>query len=462
MNSSEPPYVKNAGGAPSLQEGPISTRPPSSIAGRLFLDTVFGILYRDTGNGWVRLAVGPQGRRGSQGPQGPRGVQGLQGPPGSFITGIGVPTCSMGQIGNAYIDTSTGQAYLKTVQPDPAPARSIPPPTGNTLLVGSTRTYTTIQAALTAASNGDLLLLDAETFVIAAPISVNKSVTIEGQGIAATTIIKQVPTAGSDNMFNVTVPNVIFQNIKIVQNYPSSLTTETIISVDNLTAKGIYVDNCEISVCEFGINLIATEFQITNCNFTYAPLAAPGNSYRYINIASTSGESIIANNTFVSASGNTQSRFVSITNISAVSGTLQGKLLISNNTQAVSPFTLRHLLVIEEFIGSNFELYINNNTMTSEGNVPVLLNNAILGIFKFIEVIGNSIQGTAGKGLIGIDASSTGITDIFSSNNTIATPIFTAGWASATAPVSFIVGYRTTIIPAPVLPLASCYWLPLV
>ncbi|HHX61017.1 MAG TPA: hypothetical protein GX707_09955 [Epulopiscium sp.] len=76
-------------------------------------------------------------------------------------------------------------------------------------------------------------------------------------------------------MFNVTVSNVVFQNMKIVQNYPSSLTTETIISVGNLTSTGIYVDNCEISACEFGIYLIATEFQITNCNFTYAPLAAP-------------------------------------------------------------------------------------------------------------------------------------------------------------------------------------------
>ncbi|MCL6495339.1 MAG: hypothetical protein K6T54_11245, partial [Ignavibacterium sp.] len=85
-----------------------------------------------------------------------------------------------------------------------------------------------------------------------------------------------------------------------------------------------------------------------------------------------------------------------------------------------------------------------------------------LSIFKFIEVDGNNVQNTAGKGLIGIDASSTGTTDIFSSNNTIATPFFVAGWASATVPASFIVGYRTTITPAPVLPLATCYWLPLV
>ena len=104
MSTSEPPFVKNAGGTPSIQEGSISTRPPSGIAGRLFLDTVFGVLYRDTGNGWVRSAVGPQGPQGNTGPQGPQGnigPQGEQGPPGSsFITGIGAPTCSVGQIGD--------------------------------------------------------------------------------------------------------------------------------------------------------------------------------------------------------------------------------------------------------------------------------------------------------------------------------------------------------------------------
>lgn len=82
----------------------------------------------------------------------------------------------------------------------------------------------------------------------------------------------------------------------------------------------------------------------------------------------------------------TQCRFISITNISGASGTFQGKLLISNNTQQPSPFALRDLLVIEEFIGSDFELFINNNTTISEGNVPILLSNAILSIFKFIEV----------------------------------------------------------------------------
>lgn len=412
---------------------------------------------------YYRHCLGPviEGPQGRQGPTGVTGAIGPTGPSGTTVlSGAGTPTCAIGQTGDLYVDVTTGQLYFKEVQPVAPVVREIPSPTGNTLLVGSTRTYTTIQAALTAASNGDRLLLDAETFIITATIIVNKSVTIEGQGIAATTVITTTPAVV--NMFNITVSDVVILNMKIVQNYPSILTVETIIAVSNLAATGIYIDNCEISVCEFGIYMIAAEFQITNCSFTYAPLAALGNGYRYINIASTSGVSIIDNNTFISDSGNTQCRFISITNISGASGTLQGKLLISNNTQQPSPFTLRHLLVIEEFIGSDFELFINNNTTISEGNVPILLFNAILSIFKFIEVIGNRVQNTAGKGLIGIDGGSTGTTDIFSANNTLANEFFTVGWASATVPVSFIVGYNLAITPAPILPIASCYWLPLI
>lgn len=336
------------------------------------------------------------------------------------------------------------QLKRSEIPPAPPPLRPIPTPTGTTLLVGSTRAYTTIQAALAAASNGDRLLLDAETFNITSQINVNKSVTIEGQGMGATTVITTTPFV--TYMFNVTVSDVVFRELSIVQNFHAVTDTESVISINNLAATGIYVDSCEISVCELGIAIKATEFQITNCSFNYAPLATPDSGYYCIYISSTSGQSIIADNTFVSESGPTKCRFIIITNISVSGGTLEGSLLISNNTQLTSPYTLRHILVMEEYAGTDFELFITGNTTIYEGNVPVLLYGANFNIFKFIAVYSNHIQGTAGKGLIGIDGSSTGSTDVYSSNNVIAHPFFTAGWASATVPTSFIVGYDTTVI----------------
>src|SRR5665647_3502505 len=176
--------------------------------------------------------AGPAGPQGEAGPAGPQGEAGPAGPPGTpVLTGIGTPTCAIGNLGDIYIDLSAGETFYKLTQPVPPMVRPIPSPTGATLLVGSTRPFTTIQAALAAASNGDRLLLDAETFTITSTINVNKSVTIEGQGIGATTVITTLNTVNT--MFNVTVSNVVFQNMSIAQNFPSILSTESIISINN-------------------------------------------------------------------------------------------------------------------------------------------------------------------------------------------------------------------------------------
>ncbi|WP_026882612.1 hypothetical protein [Clostridium akagii] len=113
---------------------------------------------------------------------------------------------------------------------------------------------------------------------------------------------------------------------------------------------------------------------------------------------------------------------------------------------------------MEEFVGSNFQLFIDNNITISESNAPVLLYNVDNSIFSFIEVSGNSVQNTAGKGLIAVDSSSTGSTVVYASNNSIANQTWAAGWTTATIPASFIVGYNTAITPAPVYPLENSYW----
>jgi hypothetical protein len=113
---------------------------------------------------------------------------------------------------------------------------------------------------------------------------------------------------------------------------------------------------------------------------------------------------------------------------------------------------------MEQFVGSNFQLFIDNNITISESNAPVILYNVDNSIFSFIEVSGNSVQNTAGKGLIGVDGGSTGSTVAYASNNTIANQTWAPGWATATIPASFIIGYNIAIVPAPVYPLENSYW----
>ncbi len=378
-----------------------------------------------------------------------------------FITGIGEPTCAIGGIGDVYIDLTNGNLYYKTEQPTAPVVRAIPLYTGVSHNVGSGEAapYDDIQTAIDAANAGDRLLLVDSAYTITATINVNKPITIQGLGAGITTIEKTA-AAGGTTMINITSSNVVLQDLTLVQDYPSTVTTEAVVSISGLTLNEIYIDSCEILPCEFGITTNAAEFQITNCSFGYAPLADLNNSYRCIAITANNGTSIIDSNTFSAESGNTRCYFTVVTNLS---GPLLGQLVVSNNEQVASSYTLRHLLDIEEFVGNDFQLFIINNTTISEGNVPVLLANPDLSIFRFIDISGNSVQNTAGKGIVGIDFGYTGTTDIYDSNNTVANPNFSGSWASATDPESITVGYNTAAISTdPNLPLAACYWLPLI
>lgn len=185
-SQSSPEFVLNAGGTPSIQEGPLSQRPSPKIEGRLFLNTDNNILYRDTGTKWVTLQLGPRGPKGPVGSQGPQGANGS-----SVLSGSGPPPPGLGAIGDTYIDTTTGEVYQKVAAPVPPNIRAIPAPSGATLTVGTGQMFATIDAAIAAANNGDRILLTAETFTISSTINVNKSITIEGQGMA----LLMLPTA---------------------------------------------------------------------------------------------------------------------------------------------------------------------------------------------------------------------------------------------------------------------------
>ncbi|WP_312648262.1 hypothetical protein [Aminipila sp.] len=379
----------------------------------------------------------------------------------TILTGTGAPTNSIGSIGNVYIDLSTGNLYYKVQQPTPPGVRSIPSFTGTTHHVGIIQPdpYKTIQTAIDAATtqNGDILILDDPAYTTSTTITVTKSLTIQGHdplNPAATTITMVAP--GALVMMEITAPSVVLKDMKIVQPLIQSDNAVNI-ELNNHTATGYYINNCEISSCEVGIGVNVAEFQITGCTFTYAGVA--GNNYRYISIHFTSGASIINGNSFVSASQDSACYFVAVTNLT---GTITGKLLVSNNEQTIALFKLRHLFDMEEFNANDFQLFINNNTTISENNVPILLNAPALGIFRFIEVIGNHVMNSVGKGLIGIDVSYTGTTNIYASGNVLANPSFTAPWASATVPPSPDVGYRSSVMTNPSLPLATGYWLPLI
>ena len=106
--------ILTGSGAPSSGVG---------VLGDFYLDTNNGNYYSKASGGWGLSgnltgptgATGPQGLQGIQGIQGLQGIQGIQGIPGSqLLTGTGTPSSGTGTISDFYLNTATGDYYIKT------------------------------------------------------------------------------------------------------------------------------------------------------------------------------------------------------------------------------------------------------------------------------------------------------------------------------------------------------------
>jgi len=382
------------------------------------------------------------GRNGKDGKNGKDGA--------SFLATSETLDCSIGNIGDTVLEISTCSLYKKvantgTVFPTAPNIKEIPQPTGNTILVGTGQTYTTIASAYAVASAGDELLLNAnETFTVTQSLSMFTPVTIRGQ---VGTVIEMTapPVSGVPYIFNVSPSSgtFVFRDFEIRMTYQQTLSIETCIVIGNALLTDVYIDNCKIGVNEFGISSNSAGLQVTNCEFYYASPQL-NNSFRYIFIKNIKNDYIIANNTFTTGSGDSRCWFVSISNITVPSWDLSGTLLLQNNTQLAGTFTLRHFLGIEEFKGNDFKLFIIGNSTNLEGNMPILFSSPDNSIFEFIVITNNTFQNTAGKGVIGVYTefgATTGTTTIFEQNNSITNQTFTSGWISATNPTSIYAGW---------------------
>lgn len=384
------------------------------------------------------------GRNGKDGKNGKDGT--------SFITTTdNLLSCNVGNLGDTVLSLPSGNLYLKqegtTVFPAVPQIKEIPEPTGNTILVGTGQTFTTIASAYASASAGDELLLNAnETFFVTQVLNLSFPVTIRGQ---ENTVIEMSssPLIGQPYIFNLTAPSgiFVFKNFEIRMPFTDISFGQTAcinVPTTNVTLNNIFIDNCNFGVSELGIVSCARALQVTNSNFYYASPQLE-NSHRYIFICNIVDDYIIANNTFVTGSGNNRTWFVSISNIPPLIGTLSGSLVLLNNTQLVGTFSLRHLLGIEQWIGSNFKIFIKGNILINEGNMPILFSTLNNNILEFILISDNTFQNTAGKGIVGVFTSfgaPTGTSIIYAENNIIANQSFITGWFTTTNPNSILAG----------------------
>jgi Collagen triple helix repeat (20 copies) len=84
------------------------------VEGDLYIDTVSRDVYQKAGGAWsiiTNLSGGPAGPKGDPGTPGTNGTDGDDG--ASVRTGSGAPAAGLGNVGDVYIDSATGDLYAK-------------------------------------------------------------------------------------------------------------------------------------------------------------------------------------------------------------------------------------------------------------------------------------------------------------------------------------------------------------
>lgn len=359
-------------------------------------------------------------------------------------------------------DTALVRAYTQAGVIDPV---TPPVPTGSTWTVGTLggEDFPDLTTALASASvvNGDRLLLSAQTFTEAATITVSKSVTIQGAGLA-TTVVQTAGAAGDPvTLMSVTVSNVVLRDLTLKQRKTTNTSVEVALAITaGAGSSGHFLEAVRVETMEFGITLKSDGWQINNCELAYV---GPNNSTRrLLAIYRSDGQGLFTNSTFDSGqngviTGNT--RVVVVTTGAAPPDEVLGGYLRVGNVTPSNAFPVSQFINIDSFQPGATPLKLVIDGCTSAETSAFLMfftagTQPPLGQCDFIAVQGNTLTNSHGKGAVALDGPAgvfaPGTTTFYASGNTLGATAFAAGWASGVDPsggaaVDAQLGYHTTI-----------------
>jgi hypothetical protein len=143
----------------------------------------------------------------------------------------------------------------------------------DTLKVGPTQTYKTIQSAIVAASDGDTVLVDAGTYPEAIDF-LGKDITVQGCDVThpEKTIIDGTGNDATVNLHSGETGAAVFCGFKVL-NEPNHFKADILLD-NSLTT----IRNCYLAQAEMGIHLLSQSPTITCCTFdgNYSGILADG------------------------------------------------------------------------------------------------------------------------------------------------------------------------------------------
>lgn len=389
---------------------------------------------------------------------------------GTIIPSASPADLLQGAVGVQSCVKVSGPATIAPIEPVPPPA-----PTGSTWTVGTLggEDFPDLATAIASGSvlDGDRLLLSAEPFTLAAGVVVNKSITIQGAGIAST-VIQGAGGAGDPVvLLDLVVSDVVLRDLTVKQRKTTNTTLETAINISaGPSSAGIFVEAVRVETMQSGIVVRSDGWQVNNCELAYV---GPNNPTReLLAIYRSDGIGLFTNSTYDSGQDGVitgSTRLVVVTTITAPFDEVLGGYLRIGNVTPANGYPLGELFNVNHFgLGlTPLRLMIDGTTANDQGAFVVFfLPGPVppLGRCEYIAIQGCTLTNAHGKGAVALDGAigfySAGATTFYASGNTIASPAFAGGWASGidpltTAAVDAQLGYNTAVYSDPNQPIAS-------
>lgn len=340
-------------------------------------------------------------------------------------------------------NTPVGPALIDPVTP--------PPPSGATYTVGTLggEDYPDLATALTdpTVTDGDLLLVSAETFLVAATVSVTKQVTIQGAGIGAT--VFQTAATGADpvTIFNVSVNNVVLRDFTVQQRRTINTGAENAVTISaGAGSSGHFLEGLRVETVELGVVVQSDGWQISNCELAYVGPAA--NDSCLVCVYRSDGQGVLADTQVSQGASDARVLYLSATGGVNLLG---GYLRVSNVTLLPGETQTFCLVECDSFNESATPLgFVVDGCNVNEKNafVTFAVDKAnFLNFFDYVALLGNTISGTHGGTPLGTKGAfsfegvagpfAPGSAPFYAESNVLGVTTYRAGYSTAMDPVLY-------------------------
>jgi hypothetical protein len=317
-----------------------------------------------------------------------------------------------------------------------------------------------LQAALTAASNGDVIFLANGTYSIAANLNITKEIALVGESQAG--VLIQDTRGNSQSFVSVSANNVVLKDLTIRHATTDSAIGHAIVAsgagFPQVRLNNFRMYNVKSQYSKGGLSVRSDNFVVEGCTFE---VVAGSSTRRGILHYGNGGDSFIKNNLFINATtGALRAICPTATSGTNPSDNQSGSLTIEGSTFSGN---LSQFVNMDNHQGAagSFELIIKDN-VTPETNAFVVSFGGAANfgdVFSRVVLIGNTLTNNhasgLGKGAFAIDALN-GLLNyrssplpIISQNNVLGQLLFRAGYSEADGSTGSIAGYNNTQVNLP-------------